>query len=154
MSYTIVDLFDKFITIEQAGYKMFMDITTMKGVHEKVKTMAKIFAIEEKKHIEVYQNLKIKMEKEPEIEVDFFIYDKASTLIFQYSKINRTVETESPKKLLEACLGFEKDNLALLLNIRGIFIKSKADTNSPNYKAISEIITEEQKHIKSIEAFI
>ncbi len=154
MSYTIVDLLDRFISIEQSGYKMFMDITTMKGVQEKVKTMARIFAIEEKKHIEVYQNLKTKLEKEPEIEVDFFIYDKASTIIFQYTKINRTVETESPQKLLEDCLAFEKDNLALLLSIKGVFIKSKADTNSPNYKVISQIIAEEQKHVRSIEAFI
>lgn len=154
MPYTIVDLLDKFIAIEQTGYKMFMEITYRKDIQDNIKTMARIFANEEKKHIEMYQKLKAKMENEPQTEVDFFIYDKASTVIFQYTKINRNVETENSKRLLEFCLNFEKDNLALLLSIRGIFLKSKADTNSLNYKLISEIIAEEQKHVKNVETFI
>ncbi len=154
MAYTIVDLLDKFISLEQAGQDMFMGITGRKDVQHKIKTMAKIFANQEKKHIEIYQTLKAKLEKEPETEIDFFIYDKISAAIFQYAGISRVVETESPKSLLEFCLNFEKDNLALLLSIQDIFSKAETDTNAVNIKLISEIISEEQKHVKNLEAFM
>lgn len=154
MAYTIVDLLDKFISIEQAGYKMYTEIAKTDNVENKIKTIAKIFAMEEKKHIEVYKSLKKSMEKEPDIEVDFFIYDKASTLIYQFTKLNKVPDTTSPKRLLEYCLSFEKDNLALLLSIKGILIKSKADEESINYKILSKLISEEQKHVENIKCFI
>jgi len=154
MPYTIVDIIDKFISIEQAGYKMYMEITKMNYVHDKIKTIARVFAIEEGKHIEIYKSLKERMENEPDIEVDFYIYDKASTFIYQFSKLKKISDTTSSRNLLKFCLEFERDNLALLLSIRGILIKTKADEDSINYKAISEIINEEYKHAQNIEHFI
>lgn len=154
MPYNIVDLLDKFIYIEQAGYKMYMEITKMNSIQDKIKTIARVFAIEEEKHIAVYQCIKERMKNEPEIEVDFYTYDKASTLIYQFTKLKKIPDWESPISLLKFCLDFEKDNLALLLSIRGFLIKTKEDENSINYKAISEIINEEYKHVKNIENFI
>ncbi len=154
MPYTIVDLLDKFISIEHAGYKMYMEIIKMNNVPEKIKTIARVFAIEEEKHIETYKQIKNKMESEPNIEVDLHIYDKASTLIYQFSKLNKISDLPSSKSLLEFCLEFEKSNLALLLSIRGILIRTTGDEDSVSYKAISELVDEEYKHIKNIEYFI
>ena len=151
MSYTIIDLLDKFITIEQTGYEIFI---ANDEVQEKIKTLAKIFANEEKRHINLYKSLKEKMENEPDIEVDFNVYDKASTLIYEFSKTNRLKVEKNPRKLLETCLNFEKDTLALALSIRGIFMRSKDDADSTNYQVLTEIVNVEQKHVENIEIFL
>lgn len=154
MAYTIIDLLDKFILIENTGYEMFMNISKSESLDEKIKMLARIFANEEKKHIEIYKNLKEEIKNENNIDIDFAIYDKASKMAFQFLNNNRIADLKDRKDILELSLNFEKENLALVLSIQGLLVKDQKDANTEKYRALDEIIREEQKHIKNIEAFL
>lgn len=154
MAYTVIDLLDKFIQIEQTGYEMFTQIADSSGAQEKIKTLARIFAREEKRHMDIYRRLKEKMQKEPGIEVDFSLYDKASTIIFGFFRPGLTGGAEDERQLLETCLNFEKENLALALSVRGVLMNSDKGAESVPYKIMTVIVNEEQKHIKNIEIFL
>lgn len=153
MPYTIVDLLDKFIIIEQNGYEMFLKIAGLDNIPANIKTIAKVFAKEELRHIELYKNLKDEISGRTDIELGFDIYDKASKLISEFLKVFQQSKTENIKEILEFSLDFEKENLALLLSIQGLLVSSD-NSQSKSYKVFSEIINEELIHVENVNYFI
>lgn len=154
MAYTVFDLLDKFIMIEEYGYEMYMKIVDSNAVEEKVKTVARVFANEEKRHYNFFNKLKNEVEYKPGIIVDLLIYDKASKLISEFLSYDRSILLKDTRQILEFCLEFEKANLALLLNIQGILVKSQEDQETDSYQVFTQLINEEQKHIREISGFI
>lgn len=153
MAYTIIDLLDKFISIERSGYKMYMEVASKQGIHVKIKALAKIFANEKESHIYLYNSLREKIKVEADFEVDFNIYDKASKIVFEFLKMDRKAIMEDVKRFLQFCLNYEKENLALVLSIQGILVRAQADTETMNYKILEEIVIKIQKHIQNISYF-
>ncbi len=151
MAYTMVDLVEKLIEIEQNGFKFYMGLTALDNISEKVKTAAKVFAWEEVRHMEVLKELRDSIKGELEIQVDFGVYNKASILVVDFVKSHSKADVQEVQKLLGFALNFEKENVALLLSVRGSMVKSKSDKESKNYKIISGILDEEQKHVRNIE---
>lgn len=153
MTYTVVDLLDKFISIEQAGYELYMKIASETDVTEKIKVLARVFALEEKRHIDVFSNMKDKVKDDSGIVIDFSIYDRASQLISEFIKFTRNLLIKDTRELIEFCLNFEEENLALLVIIQGILIQSQEDEKTTKYKVLTELIKEEQNHIRDISIF-
>lgn len=154
MAYTIVDILDKFILIEQKGQEIFQQIEANDEFNEKVRLMAKIFSKEEKFHSQLYERFKQEISQQINIEIDFMLYDQASKLIYNFLNDNRVQALNAPKELLSFCLDFEKENLSLVLSIQGILVKKQADMDTEAYKLLTKIIEQEKKHIKNIEMFI
>lgn len=154
MAYTIIDLIDKFILIEQSGYEMFMKMAAGEDTQERTKTLCRVFANEEKRHIEIYKQLKEDIAGESDIEIDFRIYDKVTKFIYEFINNNKSVGNPDIKGMLEFCLEFEKENLALAMSVQGVFVNEKTGTDSKIYNVLGEIIGEEEKHIKNIEVFL
>lgn len=152
--YTIVDLIDKLIEIEKSGYELYMRMSVNSQAEERVKIVAKVFSNQESKHIGIYENLRNSAQDYKDIEIDFNIYDKAAELIYEFSTFKTTKDITNIKELIEFSLMFEKENLAVVLSIRGLFVKSHQDLDKGNYKIISQIIEEEQKHVRDIEALL
>jgi rubrerythrin len=152
--YTVIDLIDKLIEIEKSGNELYIRMSANAQAEERVKIVAKVFSNQESKHVDIYENLRKSVYEYKDIEVDFNIYDKAVKLIYEFSRLKITKDITKVKDLLEFSLMFEKENLALVLSIRGLFVKSQQDLDTGNYKILSEIIKEEQKHIRDIEALL
>ena len=153
MTYTVVDLLDKFISIEEAGYGLYMKIASEASVADNIKVLAKVFALEEKRHIEKYKKLKVQVKDDPDIAVDISIYARASKLVFDFTKISRSLIIKDTMELIELCLNFEEENLALLFMIQGILVQSQEDEKTTLYKVLTELIKEEQKHIDNLSIF-
>ncbi len=154
MAYTIIDLIDKFILIERSGYEMFMRMAADEGTEERIKTLARVFAKEEERHVETYTNLREEIAAEADIEIDLRIYDRVTKFIYEFINNNKAVSNLDIKGMLEFCLEFEKENLALVISVQGIFVNEKKGADNKCYNVLTEIIHEEEKHIKNIEFFL
>ena len=152
--YTIIDLIDKLIAIEKSACQLYMKMAGNLELEEKVRILSKVFSNQENRHIKIYEDLRERASAYNDIEVDFSIYDKAAKLVYEFSRLHTRKNINDVKELLEFSLIFEKENLALLLSIRGLFVKSQQDLDTRNYQILSEIIEEEQKHVKDIEMIL
>lgn len=154
MAYTVIDVIDKFILIEKSGYEMFMKMAADEGADERIKTLARVFANEEKRHAEVYEKLKSEIAGENDIEIDFLVYDKVTKFMYEFINSHKPVTGTDIRGMLEFCLEFEKENLALVMSVQGIFVDEKKGTDTKIYNVLTGITTEEEKHIKNIELFL
>ena len=154
MAYTITDLIDKFILIEQNGYEMFVRIAADEGADERIKSLARVFANEERRHEERYKKLRDDIAREPDIEVDFRVYDRVTKFIYEFINSSRAIANNDIKAMLEFCLDYEKENLALVMSIQGVFADEKNGAETKAYSVLAEIINEEEKHAKNIEMFL
>lgn len=152
--YNIIDLIDKLIAIEKSGHELYLKISESKDIDERVKIMAKVFSDQEKRHMQVYEDLKKRVYPYKDIDIEFSIYDKAAKLIYEFSALQTRKSIHNIKDIMEFSLGFEKENLALVLSLRGLFVRSQQDMETKNYEILSEIIKEEQKHIQNIEPYV
>lgn len=151
MAYTMVDLLDKLIYIEEQGYEMFMNIAETHKENEKVRTLVKVFAHEEKRHAATYEALKNNIKDVITQELDITLYNKAVKFIYEFSKKERKPKMENIQDVLEYCLDYEKENLALVTIVQGTLFNEK-DTESQ--QIFARIIAEEKKHVRNIKAFL
>ena len=151
--YTIIDLLDKLITIEQKGYEMYKLISLMDDIDNNIKLVAKILAKEEQRHGKIYRDLKTEMQKIDLPMIDFSIYDKASNLIssFRYPSLGHISSVE---ELLRFALDFEEQGISLVMSIQGLLIRETGDSSSITYNVLTQIIEEERKHVENIERFL
>ncbi len=151
--YTIIDLLDKLITIEQRGYEMYKLISLMDDIDSNIKLVARILASEELRHSQIYKDLKKEMEKIDLPKIDFSVYDKASNLIssFRYPTSGHIASVE---ELLRFALDFEEQGISLVMSIQGLLIRETQDSASITYNVLTQIIEEERKHIENIERFL
>lgn len=155
MSYNIVDLLKKLETLEENALQMYRDMASMKESQDvRLRTAAKILASEEERHVSLYRKLIEQAEQQPETEIDFFIYDKASSLVEGFRKRIVKPRIETVKELIRFAVEFEKENAALLIDIRGRMVKKEEDTINFNYLTLTELILEEQKHIDMLKGFV
>lgn len=150
--YTIIDLIDKLISIEKNSEEGYKILSENKNLSERVRIIAKVFSKRHRRHADKYEDIKRNIDVDSNIEIDFFTYDKAAKLIYEFVKLKKTnVVYSDVKDVVDTALRFQKEGLALLLSIHGLLIKSHADIGTENYKILSGIIDEEKKHIRDLE---
>lgn len=152
--YKLTDLIDKLIKVEELGADLYIKKSENIQGHENIKILAKVFSNQEKKHIKIYEKLKQNISIYDDITVEFDIYDKASKLVYEFLKLQVCKDVEEIKDLLELALMFEKENLALIKSIRGLFVKASDYIETKNYKILSEIIEQEEEHVSEIEKLL
>lgn len=151
--YTVIDLIEKLIVIEQKGQEIYKLISLMDDIDENIKVVARILLSEEKRHVKVYEKLRDRVKMGDVPAIDFGVYDQASNLIssFRYPVSGHMKDIE---ELLKFALDFEKQTLSLVLSIQGLLIRDSADSGTVTYNVLSEIVKEEKKHIENIERFL
>lgn len=154
MSYTIIDILDKIIIIEEFISEIYVELGKSEEIGVNLRTVANIFALEEKRHAETYTRIKERIYYENNIEIDFDLYDKASKVINDFkSKINKP-NINNLNEILEFMIQIEKENVALIIRIRDILITSLEKENTLIYKVLDELLVEELKHIENLEQFL
>ena len=149
MTYTILDILEKLINIEEDALKIYIQIAeTAKNDSLKISIVAKTIAKQEEKHIEYYKNLIHDLDGKLTEAIDFYLYDKAAKLLFEFINNIQLPQVNNVKQLLKFALEFEKSNIGLLLDIQGRLVGKIEDVDNDIYKIISMIIKEEQKHEK------
>lgn len=152
--YTILDILDKLIDIEKRAYDFYREIAEKESFEQPIKTMAKVLAREEKRHIKIYEDMKEELKDKKEIDIDFEQYDQIYKVLSTFIRRLINIDIENTDELLKYALDFEKENLALVIRIQGILVRNLEDENSKPYVVLSKLIQEETKHIENIERFI
>ena len=152
--YTIIDLIDKLAKIDEEQYELYFRISENIDIENNLKAIAKVLFNEEKKHLDIFQELIQNSSTYSDIDIDISTYDRSVELIYQFSKIKSKIHINNVNELLNDALIFEKENFSLLLIVKGLFVKLYKDIETRNYIILSEIISEEQKHIDVIETIL
>lgn len=151
MSYTIKDVLDKLIDIEKEMSKLYSNISNIDNKnYDNFKILCKVMAKEEGRHVAYFDQIKSSITAEDNVEIDIFTYDKISQAIAQFKSKIDIPNLKNIKELIEFMVNFEKENAALLINLRGKLVKKSDDTEKDSYKILTTLIEEENKHIKSL----
>lgn len=152
--YTILDLLDKFIDIEESSYKIYDNIVKTENIPQPIRTMAGVLAREEIRHVKIYKNLKVELEEKDGLEIDFELYDRIHKVVSDFKRRMADLQINDINDLLKYALDFEKDNLAMVISVQGILVRKLEDEETKPYEALTKLIKEEQGHIANIERFI
>lgn len=152
--YTICDVIEKLILIEQDAKKMYFRIADKSKNYIMLNAMAKTLANEEAKHINFYEGLKNNLKDEENIEIDVFLYDKVVKLLYEFRSNIIEREFQDVQELIKHAWEFEKKNTALLLDIQGRLVLNLQDASKVSYGVISKLIEEEKEHEKELEVYL
>ncbi len=152
--YTILDIIDKIIEIEEKSLELYKMLQKSPNISERVRLATGVFVREEERHIEVCEKIKREISDLEDIHIDFDIYDTISKVIIEFRRGLTYSEADDVKQLLISALKFEQKNLALVIRIQGLLVRKKEDTETNSYKALTRIIHEEEEHIEMIETFL
>ncbi|MCB2307243.1 hypothetical protein LGL08_01335 [Clostridium estertheticum] len=149
--YTIIDLIDKLAEIDKEQYELYLRISQYIKFEARLQVMSKVFSNQEKKHLIMFEELKKISSTYDDIEIEFGTYDRAVELIYEFSKIKTKNHINNVEELFNAALIFEKENLALVIIIIGLFVKLHNHVETRNYIILSQIMKEEQSHVNLIQ---
>lgn len=151
MYYTIKDLIDKLIDIEKEMSKLYLSISNLADKnYTSFKILCSVMSKEEERHIAYFEQIKNNISDEDDVEIDVFTYDKLSQATAEFKNKIDIPNLKNIKQLIEFIVNFEKENEAVLINLRGKLVKKASDMKKDNYKILTILIKEENKHIRSI----
>lgn len=154
MVYSIKDILERLIIMEKEMSKLYFDISNTEKVDiQSLKILSKVMGREEGRHAILLKEIKEGLEDNHDIEIDFFTYDRISQLMYEFKGKTFTPEIKNMKDLMKFILNFEKENLALLIDIQGRLIRSNIDVKKKSYSILSELIKEEKKHIEALKPY-
>lgn len=154
VSYTIVDLLDKIIALEDLLQKNYTELANRNNIDIRLKNLARVFAREERRHFDLYIDIKERIQGAKDIQIDSDLYDNASKILNEFKSNIYIFKGESINELLEFILRIEEENVALIIRIRDILIRDINQKDTVIYKVLDELLLEEQMHVINIEAFL
>ena len=155
MSYTISDLLEKLINIEESTLEIYNEIQiNLENKFKALDIIIQSIKKEELKHIKYYENLKRELENNSNEEIDFYLYDRVAKLLFEFKNQSNISDVSNVQELIRYAFECEKNNIALLIDIQGRLIQKEDDINKKVYKIINDIIKEEREHEKMFEELI
>ncbi|MFW2504675.1 rubrerythrin family protein [Clostridium diolis] len=150
MNYTIYDLIERLIDIENNALEVYKKIeeNAKEKNSKNIEIITRVIRKEEIKHIKYYERLKEKFNYELNDTIDFYLYDKVVKLLYEFKSQIRIPHVDNVQDLIKYSLEFEKNSISLLLDTRGRLLGNLNDVNNNVYKIISNIIEEERRHEK------
>jgi len=152
LGYNIIDIIDKAIVIAYKRKDLYTEISKQNHQPPAVKILSKVLADNADKTFLYYEKLKKEVNADEVEKIDFAIYDKISFLINQFNLRIHTTDATAPKEFLSFSVNFEKEILALFLDIQGRLVKNANDTYSTTYVILSEMIKTKSSLIDDLES--
>jgi sugar phosphate isomerase/epimerase len=152
VNYKLSDLIQKLIDIAKDILKIYIKIEEkFKGKSQVICIIARAMEKQEQKYIEYYEKLKNDLVGELNESIDFYLYDKAAKLLYEFKMHIEQPKINNVQDLIKFAVEIEKNNIGLLLDIQGRLLGKMDDVNNNIYKVFSMIIKEAEKHEKMFE---
>lgn len=153
LGYSIIDVIDKAIAIAYKRKELYAEISKQNNLPPSVKILSKVLADNVDKTFLYYEKLKKEVKDDESEKIDFAIYDKISFLISQFNLRVHITDATTPKEFLSFSLDFEKEILALFLDIQGRLVVTSYDTSSKSYIILSDMIKNKTKLIEDLDRY-
>lgn len=153
MAYNVLDLIDKAIDIVSNKLNIYKQILMEEDLNTTV-LVRNAYIKECEKSILHYKELKSKLQNRELEEIDFVVYDKISFLINEFNGKHGNKKVTNKKELNEFTLNYEKDSLALLIDIQGRLIRKESDATSIAYEVINKTIKKKKAYIRNLKEYI
>lgn len=153
MGYTVVDLINKAIDNGIRKKIIFKSIEKESPVLS-IKMVSRVLAKEIDRTNQYYDMLKRDTDTKNIEEIDLKIYDKISSLISEFNEKVHIRKINNVREYLNFSLGLEKDTYALIIDIRGRFVRNKNDVHTKTYKILSDIINYKAGHIATLQKIL
>lgn len=153
LGYSIIDIIDKATAIANKRKDLYAEISKQNNIPPSVRIISKVFSDNVDKTFVYYEKLKQEVNDDEVKKIDFSIYDKISFLISQFNSRVYTTDATTPKEFLSFSLYFEKEILALFLDIQGRLVKNSNDTSSKTYIILSSMIKTKTKLVDDLERY-
>lgn len=152
MGYSIIDIIDKSVAIANKRKELYTEISVQNNLLPSIKILSKVLADNVNKTLLYYQRLKEEVNNDDTEKIDFAIYDKISFLINQFNLRVYSTDATTPKEFLCFSVYFEKEILALFLDIQGRLITHASDTTSKTYIILTDMIKIKTNLIHDLES--
>lgn len=151
--YNTKDLISKAIAQAKVR-KEFIELLSKEETELGRKIMLKTVAHWINRDINFYDQILTTLDSNSSDEIDFFIYDKIASLIYQYSEtIKSNPKLSTKKEILDFAIEMEEGLEALYVNIQGRLIQEESDRETIAYKTLNTMIEFKIKTIKELKGF-
>jgi hypothetical protein len=149
LNYTLFDLIQKLIDIENDFYNIYVKIEEQsKNKTSAIYAVTKAIEKQVKKQIEYFEEIKNDSSEKSDEFIDIYIYDKIAKLLFEFRTHIMFPEINTVQDLIKYAVEFKKNTIGLLLDMQGRLLEKMEDVNNDIYKILSIIIKEEEKNEK------
>ncbi|AWZ48903.1 hypothetical protein C3495_08800 [Clostridiaceae bacterium 14S0207] len=154
MAYNVIDLLERKIDISNKILDLYKDTQNEYRSNKPLCLIINVFINYRNSKIEHCKLLKEDLKHKDLKDIDIFIYDKISSLISQFhSNMTGFSCNGEVKDFLERCIILNEEEKALIINIRGRLIQQYEDTNTIEYRVLTNIMVKEEKFIDELKKF-
>lgn len=152
MGYTIIDILDKAILIQNKQVEIFQIIAHENNNITVIKLLSKILIEKACKIRDYYNDLKNNISKRNDIEeLDIMIYDKISFLINEFNTRIYIPSITCAKEYLLFTRDLTKDIYSLFIDIQGRLVNNFCSNSQFTYNILSKIISCLDEHIEDFD---
>ena len=150
-AYNVTDIINKAIIITNRKKAMYESMAEKNSNIPAIEIMSKVLTKEIDRTIKYYEELKNEVGLE---DIDFSIYDKMSFLIDEFNKKTYVKDICNAKDYLSFSLELEKNGKSVLIDVQGRFVNNASDINTKTYRILSDMISNKEKLIITLEKII
>lgn len=155
MSYTITDILDKFIKINDIRINVYEEYEEILKIRESKDNLRYIIIVKslikevyrENEYYDIIKKTRIPSEMD---EVNFLSYDKISFSMESFKKNVNKYKVNDCKQIISSFIDIEQDILALMITVQGMLVLQTEDTETLAYNVLTEVIKERQNSITKL----
>lgn len=153
MGYDIRDVIDKAIDVASKRKELYLSL--MDNIPDKrVRFVINTLLIQVDKDINEFYEIKGLITDDIADEIEFDIYDKISSLVYQFNRMLIKPNIRSSDEILHFALDVEEKTYALFVDIQGRLTREADISDTQAYIGLSKIIELKEKNMKNIKYFI
>ncbi|MDO5516114.1 MAG: hypothetical protein Q4F66_01085 [Clostridium sp.] len=151
MGYSVIDLLEKCIQIENIKIKYLEDMIEKKRNETVIQIVCRVFSKDCLNTITFYNDIKESIDSAEISEINVMTYDKMSFLFNEFIKKIYIPDLDTPRKYLLYALDLAKDKHSLFVDIQGRLYNDSKEDNSVTYKVLTKLVKKSEDQIRSIE---
>lgn len=151
MGYSVIDILNKCIQIENIKIKYLEELINAKRNETAIQIICRVFMKDSIKTISFYDDIKNNVSIGEIDEINVMSYDKISFLFNEFTKKIYIPDLDTPRKYLLYALDLAKDKYSLFMDIQGRLYNDSKEDDTLTYKILTKLADKSEEQIKSIE---